>query len=218
MARHSPLYRRLAFWALAGVAQLASHDLVYVVQVGPGEALAQTLRQAGHGYWGIASTVLGAIGAVAAIATFARFRRLRRTARRLSAPHLRTTDSYASRWGANWSRLLGIVLVGFLLQENAEHWLQHGHAPGLGAIAGPEYPLAIPVIAMTTAVAALFAALVRRAEADLLHRISAALSRLIGQGPTRLERPALHVRRPRLSPLGQSAAGRAPPRELVSVT
>jgi len=40
----------IAFWALAGIALLVSHDAIFLAQIGPGEALAQVRRTAGHEY------------------------------------------------------------------------------------------------------------------------------------------------------------------------
>ena len=52
------------------------------------------------------------------------------------------------RFAAIWLRLLAVVAIGFVIQENVEHVIAHGHAPGLGALLGPEYPLALPVIGL----------------------------------------------------------------------
>ncbi|MGH2402539.1 MAG: hypothetical protein ACRDE6_07480, partial [Candidatus Limnocylindria bacterium] len=76
---------RLAFWALAGVALLVSHDAIFLVQVGPGESLVRTLRQAGHDYWGAASQALVVIGLLAAAGAGLRLWTLRRHAAALGA-------------------------------------------------------------------------------------------------------------------------------------
>ena len=75
----------LAFWAVAGVALLVSHDAIFLAQLGPGRALAQTLREAGHWYWGLASLLLGAVGLAVLTATMVRLRCLRRQADSLGA-------------------------------------------------------------------------------------------------------------------------------------
>jgi hypothetical protein len=59
----------LTFWALAVVTLLLSHDAVWLAQVGPGAQLTGVLRQAGHGYWGLASAVLLLVGALALTGT-----------------------------------------------------------------------------------------------------------------------------------------------------
>ena len=69
-------------------------------------------------------------------------------------------------------RLVGVVALAFLLQESAEHFVSHGHLPGLGALFGPEYPLALPVLVAACLVGALLASLVRERERTLLARIA----------------------------------------------
>ena len=99
---------RVAFWALAAVALLISHDATFLVQVGPGEALARALREAGHGYWGAASVVLLLIGLAAGARLGIRLviaptAGTRPGARRLppsSGPH------GCARASTNWGRLL----------------------------------------------------------------------------------------------------------------
>ena len=201
IARH----RSLLFWALAGVALLVSHDVVYLVQVGPGAELARVLRGAGHEYWGLGSALLGGIGFIAAVATLVRLRHLRRTAREL---HARSTRSYPRRVLRTWALLLAVVAVGFVIQESAEHLVAHGHAIGVGALLSAEYPLALPVIATITGLAALIVALAADVELRLLAAIASALAR---------PRPGRAVPRPAAPVPGRSSirsrpgASRAPP-------
>lgn len=197
--------RSLLFWALAGVSLLASHDLVYLVQLGPGAELASALREAAHDYWGAGSALLTAIGGVAIGVTLLQLRRLRRT-----ATHLRATParSYPRRFVRTWGLLFAVVAVGFVLQESAEHLVLHGHPIGAGALLSAEYPLALPVIAPITALAALVVALAADAERRLLAAITSVLARL---RPRRsLERPAPSVPL-RPSVRSRPGASRAPP-------
>ena len=69
---------RLAFWALAAVALLVSHDATWLAQTGPGEALTSALRHGGHEYWGAASAALTLVGLAAAVWAGIRLHRLRR--------------------------------------------------------------------------------------------------------------------------------------------
>jgi hypothetical protein len=208
---------RIAFWALAALALLISHDATFLVQVGPGEALARALREAGHGYWGAASAVLLLIGLVAGARIGIRLFQLRRRASALDAqaPAVPRTV-WLRRAATNWGRLLLLVSIGFLVQENVEHVLSHGHAPGLGALAGPESPLALPVIAAITLVAALLATAVRVAERRLVEGILAALRRPLGRAPRSVPRPAPRILVRLSSPIARAIAGRAPPSFLVA--
>lgn len=207
---------RFAFWALAGVALVLSHDVIFLVQLGPGESLVRILRTAGHDYWGVASLVLAAIGSVVATRAIVRIHLLRRRAATLGVARPRGISSpISSRLPSTWLRLFAIVAVGFAIQENLEHVALHGHAIGLGALLGPEYPLAIPVIGAISAIAALLASLVGSTERALVAVIAAAV-RGFRRAPRSLARPPLRLALPRLSPIARSGAGRAPP--VVSVS
>jgi hypothetical protein len=205
----------IAFWALAGVALLLSHDAIFLAQLGPGQGLARVLREAGHGYWGAASAALAVLGLTALAATIVRLMALRRSARALGANPVPGAPQYLARWLRAWGRLLSIVAIGFVAQENIEHLFGHAHAPGLGALMGPEYPLALPVIGGITAVAAMFAAALSQTEQALLAAIADAVQRFVVRAPRHLQRPPLRLLVSLISPLARYAAGRAPPRTLV---
>ena len=158
------------------MALFLSHDAVFLVQVGPGEALSRALRDAGHDYWGAASLILALVGLAVGATAALRLRWLRRRVALLRAPRGAPTP-IGTRFAAVWLRLFAVVALGFVLQENVEHIISHGHAIGLGALLGPEYPLALPVIGLVTAIAGFVAAAVRRTEGALLAIISAALQR-----------------------------------------
>ena len=201
----------IAFWALAGVALLASHDAIFLAQVGPGERLTQTLREAGHDYWGLASLLLASAGIILGLATLVRLRSLRRRADHLAGEQFDAVGHGRLKLAlVMWAKLFALVACGFILQENAEHLLIHGHAPGLGALVGPEYPLAVPVIGLVTALAASLAAALRRTEQHLIAIIEAALH-LFGRPPRRITRPPFRLRAQRISPMAHAIAGRAPP-------
>lgn len=203
----SRLRATISFWALAGVALLVSHDAVFAVQAGPGQALTNALRGAGHDYWGLASAMVAAIGVGVLVAADLRLRRLRRRARQIGAP--RVTDGRAGRILRLWGWLFLLAASGFLVQENLEHLGTHGHLIGAGALLGPEYPLALPVIAGVTLVAGFVGALIGGAEAALLQAIAIAMARLRPR-PSVLRHP-LTIGARRQSVLARRGAGRAPP-------
>ena len=206
----------IAFWAVAGVALLISHDAVFLVQVGPGQELARSLREAGHEYWGIASLVLAIIGVAALAATLLRLHSLRQSAAALGAAPAAWSRPYVARWLATWAWLLVIVAIGFAVQENIEHLIEHSHAPGLGALIGAEYPLALPVIALITGLAAFVAGVLGQAEHALLAVIDDAIRRLLARAPRRTACPLQPLIARLLAPLAGVWAGRAPPRLFVS--
>jgi hypothetical protein len=212
-ARHSRgLRERLAFWALAGVALLLSHDAIFLAQVGPGEPLARLLRSGNHGYWQMASVLLVAGGLIAAGATGLRLRSLRRQADALGAKTLeRSSRGYVPRVAASWVRLFAVVTVGFVIQEQVEHLVVHDHVIGTGALFGPDTPLALPVLGLITLLGALVAAALGGAADALAAVIVDTLRRLASRAPRQLIRPPLRLAVAPRSPLDGSSAGRAPP-------
>jgi hypothetical protein len=113
---------------------------------------------------------------------------------------------------AIWLRLFALIVAGFAIQENIEHYLSHQHASGLSVLLGPEYPLALPVIAFITGLAALLATTTGAVEQELLAAIASALNRGFGHAPRHLARPPIQPSVFRMAPMARSAAGRAPPR------
>ena len=98
----------------------------------------------------------------------------------------------------------------FAVQENVEHLIAHGHAPIAGVLVGPEYPLALPVIGLVTAIAAALVALVARTQEELVAAIEAALRRPNSRA-TPSRSPSATPALPVGSVLARRGAGRAPP-------
>jgi hypothetical protein len=199
----------IAFWALAGLALLVSHDAIYLAQIGPGEALTAALRTAGHGYWGWASLALVVVGLVAGMGVALRLAWLRGRAAavgaRASAP-----NGWLGRFAGSWWRLALVVGTGVLIQENVEHYLAHGHVLGAGALVGPEQPLAIPVIGLVSALAGAIAAFVSDRHRALVNAILAVLRRP-ARAPRATLRPPSRLAVLIGSVLAGHGAGRAPP-------
>ena len=200
---------RLAFWALAGLALFVAHDAIFLAQIGPGRELVAELRTAGHGYWSAASLLLLAVAIVAGASIWLHVRRLRRRASSLGAAPA-PDRVFARRFTSSWWRLAVIVAVAFAVQENVEHLIAHGHAPLGGALLGPEYPLALPVIGLVTAIAAALVAVIVRTQDALVVAIEAALRRPI-RAPRLGVRPPAQLSTPIGSVLARRGAGRAPP-------
>lgn len=213
------LRQRVAFWVLAGVALLVSHDAIFLAQVGPGEALVHALRHATHDYWGAASLALIAVGLVVAVAVAIRMSWLQRRASALGARRVTVERrGYLGRVARIWLALFAAVVIGFLVQENLEHASGHGHLIGMSALLGPEYPLALPVIGLITLGSAFLGAAIGSAERALLAAIEAVLRHLVLRPPLRLTRAPLRLDASRRSALAGTSAGRAPPPWFVPIT
>lgn len=208
---------RIAFWVLGAVALAVSHDAVFLAQTGPGNALVAALRQDGHAYWAFVSIGLAVLGLVVGIGSLLRLRRLHRWAAALGerVGPMRA-GAYLARTLDIWARLFPVVAIGFLVQENVEHVVAHGHLIGLGALGGAEYPLALPVIGAISLLAAIGAGAFRIAERELIVRIAAALRAALVRAPRRLVlRPVGVLRWATVPVLARAGAGRAPPHLLV---
>jgi hypothetical protein len=206
-----------AFWVLGAIALVVSHDAVFVVQEGPGHALATALRQGGHEYWTLVSSCLAALALAVGMRSLVYLFRLRRWADVLGERRRPiSTATYLRRAVVVWARLAPLVAIGFLLQENVEHFATHGHLIGLGALGGAEYPLALPVIGAISLLAALGAGAFSVTERELIVRVSDALRRATVRAPRRLARPDGILRLATVPVLARAGAGRAPPHLLAS--
>lgn len=139
------------FLVLVVMGVLIAHDAIYAAQHGLGSARDDALAAIAHQYWtGFAAlTILGV--AVATAAAVAGLMRLSRALRGLAAvPSAVGATGYGSELVHLWPRLFLAVTLAFLLQENAEHLAAGQPPPGLWALSGPHYPLAIPVLAVVT--------------------------------------------------------------------
>jgi hypothetical protein len=216
-ARLAKSRSRLAFWLLGAVALAVSHDAVFLAQTGPGHDLVAALRSGGHAYWAILSFGLAVLGLAVGIGSLLRLHRLRRWADALGERHgPMPSATYLARAFGVWARLFPLVVLGFLLQENAEHLVAHGHLIGLAALGGAEYPLALPVIGAISLLAALTTGAFSIAERELIVRIAAALRAVRARAPRRLVRPAVILRWATVPVLARPGAGRAPPHLLAS--
>ena len=180
----------LRFGLLALACLGLAHDAVFAAEHGLGAGFAQAMSAGGHdGYWPIFSVVVVISFTLLGLSTAVRIGRLAGAGRPLSgrgaptglALRGRPARSYLQDLRALWLPLLALTASGFTIQENIEHLAGHRHLIGLGALAGPEYPLALPAIALVTLVAAALGALVR-------WRIAVLEARVAGR---------LHVARPR---------------------
>ena len=163
-ARSVRLWHRVRFLLLVVAALLVAHDATYLSHHGSGEGLSAAMHEGGHGYWAAFTVVAIASAAVLTLHVTARLAWL--AARRGPAVGTRgrgasRLPSYRRELRGLWIRLLPAVALAFTVLENLEHLVVGGELIGTGALTGPEYPLAIPVLALVTLVLAAIGALVR---------------------------------------------------------
>jgi hypothetical protein len=201
-SRTARLLRALRFGALALVSVAVAHDAIFAAQYGIGAGFVWAMQAGGHdGYWPAFSVLVVVVATVLGLRAAVRLGRLSGGSGRRDTAGLRPVAAHRIRHGYRrelarlWPPLSAVVAVAFAVQENVEHLAGHGHLIGLGALTGPEYPLAVPVLALVSLAAAALGALVR-------WRIAVLEARLAGR---------LHVARPR------GLAARRPPRGWADV-
>jgi hypothetical protein len=223
--RAARILATLRFGLLALACLGLAHDAVFAAEHGLGAGFAQAMSAGGHdGYWPIFSVVVVIAVTLLGLSTAVRIGRLAAAGRRpfvhgahpTLANRGRPPRTYLEGLRALWLPLLALTATAFTIQENIEHLAGHRHLIGIGALVGPEYPLALPAIALVTLVAAALGALVRWRIAVLEARVAGRLHLGRPRGEA-ARRPAArwldvasilaHARfRTRLD------AGRAPPR------
>ena len=170
-----PRLERLRFPALAALGSLVAHDAIFAAQFGLGPDRDVVLAATAHGYWPafVAVTLLAVMaGAGTAIIRVARLHRLVRglpaTAQSIGHP------PYPREALHLWPRLLAVVAGVFLVQENVEHLAAGRGLPGLWALSGPDYPLAIPVLVAVTGLLAVVGGWLQWHRETLIRRLRAA--------------------------------------------
>jgi hypothetical protein len=156
---------RLGLLALVSVG--IAHDAIFAVQYGFGATFAKAMQDGGHdGYWPAFSVVVVVAATILGLRAAVRLGRLRapdQPGRRSASARCTgaVERGYRRELVGLWLPLFILVSIAFTIQENVEHLVGHAHLLGFGALTGPEYPLALPVIALVTFVAAAIGAVVR---------------------------------------------------------
>jgi hypothetical protein len=188
-----------------------AHNLIFLARYGAayGEALAHTGHD--HGWSSAVLTVLAAAGACLTVAVL-QLRRLTALARDAGAGTVEppTVRPFVRRWLRLTACLVVVTALLLILQENLEHLGIGKPLPGLGVLLSPEYPNAIPIVALVAAAVAFVGALFGWRFATLRARIRGVRTRQ--PLPPRARVPdALDVDRRPGTLLGPGLAVRAPP-------
>lgn len=195
-----PALERLRFLALAGLGSLVAHDTIFAAQYGLGAAREDALAATAHGYWPAFVVLTLLVFVAGAGATVCRVVHLRRLVRGLpAAPRPVDEPGYRAEVARLWPRLLLVVGVAFLVQENLEHLAAGQALPGLWALSAPGYPLAIPVLVAVTGLLAAVGGWLQWHRETLDRRLSAA--RAAAARPCRTTAHAPHGRWALLSAL-----------------
>jgi hypothetical protein len=200
--------------ALAAVAFVLAHDLVFLITDGGAYGLA--LARTGHGDQWTGTVILVAALALTLTGLGAiRLISLSRLAHELNAGdtivRAGRLEDLVGHLVRAWLVILPVALVLFVGVENLEHLSVGLPAPGLSVLGSSQYHSVIAVFAVVSLLAALVDALYRWRRDVLVARIEAARARL-QQRPAVVARRALPwVDRRHASITGNRISGRAPP-------
>ena len=205
---------RFRLAALATVAFVLAHDVIFLITDGRSYGLA--LARTGHGdqWTGTVIIVVGLAISLAVLGT-ARLVSLSRLAGELDAGAITVRagrlGDLAGHLLRSWLVILPIALVLFIVVENIEHLSVGLPAPGLSVLGSAQYHSVLGVFAVVSLLAALVDALYRWRRDILVARIEAARARL-RRRPARVGRrslPWVDLRHAAIT--GNRISGRAPP-------
>lgn len=142
---------RLGRLALLPPIVVAGHELVLWVGHGPAATLAASLRSTSHGLgWVLSAAAILLVSAAAILIVAGRIRRLRHRLLTLTSRLPRRGRLEPAELLPCWWWMFGASLAGFLLLENAEHVLTHGHLPLLDPLVHGQYVATVPIFALLT--------------------------------------------------------------------
>ena len=171
--RQARVLRTLRFVGLTLVALFLAHDALFAVGHGLGRPMDAAMAASGHDGWWTPYAL--AVTAIATLLAAGAARRVRGLRSRLDAvgsfERTRDRTTYVRELRAVAQRLVPLVFVLLVVQENVEHLATFGDVPGLEPIGSPFAVLAI--LFATLAVAAV-GALVRWRIRVLEARLAAA--------------------------------------------
>lgn len=205
---------RFRLAALAAVAFVLAHDLIFLITDGRSYGIA--LAQTGHGnQWTGTVIIVAGLAIALAILGIARLVSLSRLAGELDAGDITVRGGrlgdLAGHLVRSWLVILPIALVLFIVVENIEHLSVGLPAPGLSVLGSSQYHSVIGVFAVVSMLAALVDALYRWRRDILVARIEAARARLRRRPATVAGRSLPWVDQRHAAITGNRISGRAPP-------
>lgn len=201
--------------ALALAAVALSHELIYLVAHGTGDAYATAMSESGHDqYWTSFLLIVASVTGLLIVIAGLQFRRLRGLAAAMETGTVRVGEAevghYLAKLWALWRRLALWVVVAYLVQENIETVGVGASAPGIDILAR-EQGISLPILLAVSLVVAAVGALVAWRRQVLLARIGARTG--VRLRPSRsLKRPMLGSQGARSTLEGRRNGVRAPPR------
>ena len=202
---------RLRLLALASLVAVAGHQAVLMSGAETAHA-SGTMATPHTTAWSVG--VMLAMAVLLVVASWTAWRLIALRLHLASVPTFRmpSGDSLPRTWAS-----IGFgALVIFLLQENAEHLIAHGHLPLLDTLLSGQYAATAPIFAGISLLAALFSLTVTRRISDL--RLAASAARCRGRRPVRRMglRARLADRRLRARMATGLMARRAPPASVAA--
>jgi hypothetical protein len=169
-------WRRLLYLALLVVALAVTHEAVFIVRGHDATGIFPT--DPAHAYW--PAFLVMALVAFAGLAWWARWRLTSGVRSAAANPTTadRPADGTFDQWQRYFARLAPTFAAAFLLLENAEHLMSHGHIEGVGVYTAPGAELALPVLLSVVGAISLLGALVRWREITLIERLRAMRARV----------------------------------------
>ena len=208
---------RLRLGVLALVALLSAHTVIYAAQYGTGDRFAQAMAIGGHdGWWIPASLVVLGVGLLLLIQTLGGVAHLEIRARASGRGGGPGRAPLAPDIRSIWGRLLPLVTILFLAQENLEYLVAHGRLLGLDPLI-LDSGMALPMLALISFGLSVLGALIRWRVAVLRARIASTSHQtrrdVVSQVVARRWR-MVGALAPRQWMTDRLDAGRAPPRLL----
>ncbi|MEX1072622.1 MAG: hypothetical protein WED86_02890 [Chloroflexota bacterium] len=211
--RRSRLPTRLYFALMTALVVVLGHTLALAIGEARSGEVIPSLTAARHGEaWvlAVAVVVIAVLGFAVAVAW--RMQTLRRRLLALACSLPRPRRPQALELLRTWGNLFLVSVAVFVVQENAEHLVAHGHLPGLPVLVDGHYAVAIPAFAVASLVVAAIWTICQQRLAAMTDAI-AAVDYWLRRAPRTIARPVDHAPDRRAADRQRSglAARRAPP-------